>query len=267
MLGLSTPRPVSRTPPRSCQKQSSKKQAPVFVLPDKTPNRPARVQLETPATGKSVQNHGPRGSSLLPPTPEVTPHKSPRKRKRVFDNQLFGLSESISLLLPNHAVIGSGRRPMGSRTLKEPILLDPIGRPKCDRVVEAKLEDHMGKPDFATDQLSQGVLATPGKQMITPEKVAFWHGTSFKAGFSSDEDSDDETATSPLVNPFVEPRAAGTKPRKMTRGANPFASSKQLVNFDTHMELINHRTGERRVELLLDSQRKFKPKKLDFSGI
>lgn len=31
------------------------------------------------------------------------------------------------------------------------------------------------------------------------------------------------------------------------------------------MELVNHRTGERKVRTLLEEQRKFKPRKLDFT--
>lgn len=37
------------------------------------------------------------------------------------------------------------------------------------------------------------------------------------------------------------------------------------VDYSTHLELINHRTGERKIEELSDEQRLLKPRKLDFS--
>lgn len=38
-----------------------------------------------------------------------------------------------------------------------------------------------------------------------------------------------------------------------------------VVDYSTHLELVNHRTGERRVEQLSDEQRTMRPRKLDFS--
>lgn len=37
------------------------------------------------------------------------------------------------------------------------------------------------------------------------------------------------------------------------------------IDLSTHIELINHRTGERRIEELSEEQRRMKPRRLDFS--
>ena len=55
-------------------------------------------------------------------------------------------------------------------------------------------------------------------------------------------------------NPFM-----ALSPRKLRRRSSN-------INYSTHLELLNHRTGERRVEELSDEQRAMKPRKLDFSG-
>lgn len=56
--------------------------------------------------------------------------------------------------------------------------------------------------------------------------------------------------------------------------ANPFVSLDPIetktpetsqIDFSTHLELVNHRTGERRIEELSDEQRRMKPRRLDFS--
>lgn len=39
------------------------------------------------------------------------------------------------------------------------------------------------------------------------------------------------------------------------------------VDYSTHLELVNHRTGERKIEELTEEQRALRPKKLDFSQV
>ncbi|OBA22043.1 hypothetical protein METBIDRAFT_31013 [Metschnikowia bicuspidata var. bicuspidata NRRL YB-4993] len=56
-----------------------------------------------------------------------------------------------------------------------------------------------------------------------------------------------------VTNPFIDqdPRDEQTE--------------KQVIDYSTHMEMVNTRTGERKVVVLSEEQRRFKPKKLDFT--
>lgn len=56
-----------------------------------------------------------------------------------------------------------------------------------------------------------------------------------------------------LANPFVEPTPHHPKRHSST------------IDFSTHMELVHNKTGRKKLERLDDEQRRFKPRKLDFS--
>lgn len=57
-----------------------------------------------------------------------------------------------------------------------------------------------------------------------------------------------------VPNPFLDPKS----------NISSFGEH-EVVDYSTHMELVNSRTGERKVEVLTEAQRRFKPKKLDFT--
>lgn len=176
----------------------------------------------------------------------------------------------MGMFLPNHSMVGSGRKgfsPM--KSLKAPLALD---LEELSRINEnLTFEEDPYDDDQYDESITQSptkrpkrtkapVLSTPGGQLITEEKVKMWHGNSFHAGFSSDEEEFSGPAPK-LVNPFVSGPEPAAKKLK-----NPFAEVAD-VDYSTHNEYINHRTGERKVEELLESQRKVKPKRIDFSGI
>ncbi|KAF3993707.1 hypothetical protein FT663_01120 [Candidozyma haemuli var. vulneris] len=257
------------TPPRS-----AKKKTPQVSITETTPTTPAKEKpgldlsdLQTPRKTphkpktpyKAQQTKTPKGlapTELLLPTPGFTPQKSPRNRRKRPSVDLFSSSESLGMLLPNHSVAGSGRKTVSPQKLHAPISLDPRELSKINENLAFE-EDDEAVPDSPTRRAPRRkhpkTAVTPGKQMITEDLVEQWHGKSFNTDFSSDDEFD---SGGPIPNPFTD--ASPTK-----RG--PPAPSK--VDFSTHNEFINPKTGERKVVELTETQKKFKPKKLSFSGL
>lgn len=282
LMDFTTP----KTPPRGGSHSKAHRAPPVFVLPTQTPKPAKCSQVQTPAShtclatpntsrskGRAAQQR-PSSVNLAPPhlpwSPEFTPHRSPRSRKKKLNvEDFFSSPDATALFLPNHSTVGSGRKshsPM--KALRAPISLDTAELSKLNENLAFEQDDLDLDSSCASPcqraKRRKGALAapaTPGGQLITPQMVEQWHGKSFNIDFS--DDSDDETVSTELVNPFI----ASSKPKSSVK--NPFATrlSKPTVNYATHVEYINHRTGERKVEELLESEKKFKPKRIDFSGI
>lgn len=285
MSGSITPRGVPQTPPASTHKGHATKPIPKFHLPEETPKsltKAGHVQLQTPATTrrKSIlltphtNLDSSKGLALFQPSPDFTPQKSPRlKRKKLTFDSILPLTETISLLLPNPASAGSGRKHgeanFGVLKPHAPIDMSELFELNSNLEFEEDIPESPSKRGRPRKPKAQ----TPGKQLITEEKIKSWHGKSFNSGFSSDEEDFDSvlhTSTKP-VNPFID-SSLPAKQKELGSAAfskkrNPFASDSGKVDYATHMEYINHRTGEKKVVLLLEEQRQFKPRKLDFSGI
>lgn len=273
-MNLATP----KTPPASARKSKPQK-VPHFDLPVQSPYTPhkrkgVKLQLQTPAktprndlTSRDEKISNKSVSLGLPQTPEITPRSS-RKKKPL--NDLLVSSEPISLLIPNHLTVGSGRKSLGSsKMLKPPPLLD------FTELSRLNLNLTFEEDDFVSNALDQGldpegvfaspskpprkkslVFSTPGKQLITEELVEEWHGKS-RGHFSSDED---ENTTMPLVNPFLDGTKSIQKRKTVFQAKSP-------VDYSTHNEFLNHRTGERKVVELTSEQREIGPRRLDFSGL
>lgn len=182
--------------------------------------------------------------------------------------ELAGPLEHMGMFIPNHSTVGSGRKvasPM--KSLRAPLALELSELSKINEnlTFEEDLFDEsiLQSPTKRPRRRLTSLLETPGAQIITDEKVNMWHGNSFKNAFSSDEESDCGSSGPALVNPFVSLSKVPTK----QNSKNVFGKSSRGVDYSTHNEYINHRTGERKVEELLESQKKFRPKKIDFSGI
>lgn len=252
---------VPHTPPRSASKAKNLKQAPVFQLPLHTPKTPKRKHhsLTTP----QQQSQPFLQQLLLPPTPEFTPQKSPRRRRKLIVEELFALQDHIGQLLPNHAMAGSGRKLAAPKALRGALDFDQFSLIHSNLDFEEDLFELelLASPSKKRNvrSLKPPVLETPGRQLITDEKVDQWHGKSFNTQFYSDDESDTEARLETLQNPFL----ASYVPKK--KPASPFGKPK--VDYATHMEYINHRTGERKVEELTEEQKQFKPKKIDFSSV
>lgn len=288
-MGNTTPKGLPQTPPASTRKAHGAKPIPKFQLPEEAPSTlgggssAGHVQLRTPATSRrksifstpqTTNNKVLQGTALFMPSPDVTPQRSPRgKRKKISFESFLPVSDSISVLLPNHSSVGSGRRhadAAASTFSKATLSLDLAELFKINR--NLGFEQDIAKSPSKRGRPRKTVPVTPGKQLITEEKIHSWHGRSFHLGFSSDEDDDDtHTHTGPkLANPFLSTSSEESRAQKLGGGlakTNPFGPKTSTVDYSTHLELINHRTGERKIEALLEEQKKFKPKKIDFSGI
>lgn len=274
------------TPPAGASGTSTEKPIPHFQLPERTPRTPRKkhlprtpsskrnVQLKTPSTVKSSKTSfgatpaaAGGASELLPPTPDFTPQKLQSRRKRLNMDALFDLSahmEHIGMLLPNHSTVGSGRKVVSpNKLLKAPLGLDFSEMSKINENLtfeedydESIMSSPSKRPRPKKLPRSAATVTTPGPQVITDDQVKQWHGKSFNTTFSSDEE-DFQAPLVPVANPFMDSTPKKTKSR----------FSALTVDYSTHNEFVNHRTGEKRVEPLLESQKRFRPKKIDFSGV
>ncbi|RKP28701.1 hypothetical protein METBISCDRAFT_28873, partial [Metschnikowia bicuspidata] len=230
--------------------------------------------LASPASNghRQTVDLGALRNGTLPLLPQFTPHT---RRRRVLPADLFS-PDNIPLLLPNHAVSGSGRRTPGVNALKAPFLLghDELARLNENLAFEEDAlsdgsDGELGFGRFAYDSIidspskkprrtaSVPLPLTPRKQVITDKQVHEWHGHSSRLKCLYDDDWDAAWSCTPLSNPFL-----STSSVKHTHPSRP-----STINYDTHMELINHRTGERKVVPLLLAQRRHKPRRIDFSAM
>lgn len=281
---------VPETPPTSVSKKPFS--APIFALPNKTPKTLQQTQLETPATNSRtrVLDLAPPPSTSFPLLPQFTPHRSPHhRRRRVLATDTIG-SDPVPLLLPNHAISGSGRRSFGpTKTLKAPFLLgfeelarlnenlafeeDSVGDSETEfdlanlkygaDLLESPSKKPRGKQRVSPivapqESLIEPAPKTPGKQLITDTKVRAWQESSSRLEELSDDDWTEPRRQ--LANPFLSGTAGSPTATKRKQKRND-------VNYDTHMELVNHRTGERRVTALSPRQRQLRPKRIDFSAL
>lgn len=224
-----------QTPPRQQQRRKSNTGAistpvasSVLLTPSTTTKKPTR----TPVSQKRKQGVqlSPPQANKFPFTP-ITPQKSPCKTRKNLD--LFTSNEKFGLLLPSPSTIGSGRC-HNSFTQAPPPLFD------LKKVNEFK------------------VPKTPAKQIIDNSRTK-----------ESENEDDwevmdiDEVAKIPrakLRNPFIDTF-------EPTSPITPEESTGDRINYDTHMELINSKTGKKRVVKLTKNQMKIKPKRLSFDNI
>lgn len=211
-------------------------------------------------------------------TPEYTP-----KRKRKVPDDIFALLHhdshhdrfNFGLLLPLPLTVGSGRAP-GRKDAGH--LAPSMPLPEAHHAFISQISsDFYFEEDIGNDLIVAENPTTPGPQVITESLVDQWHGKLFKQVDSSSEDDDDSDddnwgtdAPKRLKNPFLEDSSSSStsKPARQRR-SNPFALSPvaEPVDYLTHLEMVNNRTGERKVVRLSAAQQKHKPKRLDFSNI
>lgn len=273
-------------------------------LVPQTPNKKEKTHLQTPSTlsnGKRVRNFLQTPSSVRKAnnsflaSPETTPYKSPRKTHR---RRKSHVSEDTALLqtpardvtfglfLPTPSTVGSGRKTNGSRPhLKAPqVSLDSLAALNDNLQFEDET-DGISKPFsavsssktesflFSSNLRAQPKMAyepespsktylraprTPRKQIIDEHMVEQWNAdTGNDVVLASAEEVDMlRRQQKPLANPFID---AGEHHTKHIPQSD--------VDFSTHAEYINSRTGERKVVELLERQQQIRPKKLDFTGI
>lgn len=287
---LSRPQ-IPETPPASTTKRLNGP-LPVFAIPNKTPKTQKHKQLETPATNvlkRPVDLLPPPVSAALPLLPQFTPHRSPHlRRRRVVPGEFFTLN-AISTLLPSGSTVSDARKPHKSlKCLKAPFLLgDKELKPLAtsfavseDVALESENESENSDTDFESAAILNSPSkkprdrkpkernpvnpvdffpSTPRKQVITEEKVKEWQVTSSGLEYPTVEDWNE--AKKELINPFVESSSTEVN---VSSKSTP-ARSRTPINYDTHMELVNHRTGERKIEAISPSRRQLRPRRIDFS--
>lgn len=191
----------------------------------------------------------------FPSTPAKSPFLSPRSSKKRAKDLIDPHNDSTyasSVFLPTPLTVGTGRK---IKTLN--FALQPSTRSKSlTATLQAlslpKLEE---SPSFLPERPS-----TPPLKMITAEMREH---NRFRR--RNDAESDDEDDIQVVDFNFVR-----QIPRH--RMDNPFLGPKHSVqptqgkiDYSTHTELINHLTGERKVQELTEEQRLFKPRKLVFT--
>ncbi|KAK6200492.1 uncharacterized protein RJT21DRAFT_121403 [Scheffersomyces amazonensis] len=248
------------------------------------PTNTTPIAFKTPSSIQKKKSSAhltiPKSSTkLLPSTPDYafTPRKSPISRKRKVIGGGNGISNDIindttftmpstttgkisfGLLLPAPSKIGSGRQQSRLTSNKDKIFLSSS---------HLFNDNHSEFNDIFHEQESEEEMIpqTPSKQLINDNLVNHWHGKSYNNYYSSDED--ELPTRTEVVNPFINNGSSSTINKSRSIESNPFTNnSSQSINYDTHMELINNKTGHRRVVKLTSNQSKIKPKKLDFSGL
>lgn len=305
-----------QTPPRSSKGKAhvqftGNETSLEFVLPQ-TPNKKMKDHLQTPVTlsnTKRVRNFLQTPSSVKKingsflASPEMTPHKSPRKTHRRRKSQVTEAETSLlqtpardasfGLFLPTPSTVGSGRKPGASRPhLKPPpVSLEALAASNDDLHFEDENEEvsasqfseafvspkkensfiyscnlkaqpqviYAPESPSKTRRAPQAVPMTPRKQLIDDELVNEWHNHSRPAEVVVDE-SDINTLKAQskgIPNPFLSSSEAARVP----------SDTKNGIDYNTHAEYVNARTGERKIVELLERQKSIRPKKLDFSTV
>lgn len=213
------------------------------------PSTPPRKHIErfpTFGTPPSTKCHkrSPSYMQILPSTPTESPFLSPRSKKRSKDviDPHNPLSHA-SVFLPTPLTVGTGRKIKNYSGSS----IQPSARSKS---LTASLQA------LSTPHIHAATPTTPPLKIIRqvrPPKLRSY------------EDSDDEDHVQivdysvvdrlprqKLENPFLGPKIS-------VQAASP------AVDYSTHMELINHTTGEKKVQELTEEQRRFKPRRLVFT--
>lgn len=203
-------------------------------------------------------------------TPEKTPMKSPRRSKSASKDHISIELSPMRLFTKKSSTVGSGRYLTPLQKLFSIFDLQEVHN------VPSLILDN--EDDEDDDHIYNNPPKTPTKNLITDRVVEKWHNEHL-AQIAEEIDDEEETEIyrEQLPNPFVEKKTItiinpfNKKPVQM---ANPFNPSngkqrcpRQQIDYSTHMELINPKTGARIVRELSESEKSIKPKKLDFSHL
>ncbi|CAK7891138.1 hypothetical protein CAAN1_01S03774 [[Candida] anglica] len=226
----------------------------------------------------------------------------PMQKLSKTDPMLPALKEcAFGLLLPAQSTVGSGRRAthiqQPSKTQQQPPLLETSFFADIAHEEDLDIDDSFSSPIPVTPQLNETsssnflktnnmnfmkpieydhiensptskkkstsfIPQTPVAQLIDDETIFRWHGKSFNSGISSDEEEsgtlEDNIELKEIHNPFLSPKRNSLQSTPIKRGT---------IDYSTHMELVNNKTGERKIVELSPEQATIKPKKLDFFSL
>lgn len=115
--------------------------------------------------------------------------------------------------------------------------------------------ENISNQHYSNNQnFSNFIPSTPRKQLITPSLISEWQYQSPK--FEQVDYDSIKSKQVDLPNPFLDSYS--------DKSVSKYDST---IDFNTHIEKINHKTGERIYEKLSQQQQNIKPKKLDFSTV
>jgi hypothetical protein len=224
---------------------------------------------------------------VLPATPEFTPARLPRRKRRC---DAIAPSEcAFGLFLPAPSTVGLGRRPKAREAdaffapiAHDELLTTSVVRHtnleqhpvdyECVESLPTRRKDTPRLPHTPELPHTPKLPRTPAAQLISEEVVLRWHGKSFNSDVSTDDEGRDRIGASAVENPFVSPRrppkrGAPARAPERSPERSPECAPECAPKCASHMEMLNHRTGERTWVPLLPQQAAIKPKRLDFEWV
>lgn len=207
-------------------------------------------------------------SPATPPRSFLSPKSSTRLAKHSLDN-FFVDSRLQPLFLPTPLTVGSGRKAKQLFGLPEPSTrsksLTASLQAIANEDTDISCREFPSKTDFVAEETFSNIPAFKNSTPFTEAAPSTppQYSEPLVSNFSDSEDdiqivkiSDlSKIPRKKLKNPFIEDLSS-------PHHARP---EKHNLDLSTHMEMVNHRTGERRVEKLTAEQQRFKPRKLDFA--
>lgn len=251
-----------------------------------TESRKSVKVLKTPTETANNTDQEDEGLMEVPMTPVFTPQKKKRSRKYQNGSISKAVHATPRLTRPPEAIspsllgtCGSKKNRYSSSKKIRPISLGlqlSLAQEELSSEETGTETNHGSKPTPHTKNIRNEVqLATPKGKIINESLVNAWHGKSLNNDFSSDDElSDYENMM--LKNDILENNA--NRPAKTNRQQihNPFGSAPfnlntktniptgPVVDYSTHAEYYNNKTGERIIRELTEEEKQIKPKKLNF---
>lgn len=243
------------------------------VTPDFTPQKSPRLHRKRNIESIFTTTPGPNGShasqvndnSFFLPTPSTV--GSGRKCNINTNNRLKPVTLKFDTLL----LLNEGLKFESDEEETDNFFLKPsnggntkfmsnLNMLKSPTKIRNNPFEDLYEPGSPTPTVTKSVIPeTPHKQLINDEKIQSWHGKSLKY-FDDDDDFDSILQSkTEMANPFLS--------TNVNSNINISKPAKSSVNYDTHLELINNKTGEKKVIKLTEHQASIKPKKLNFSSI
>ncbi|CAI5758479.1 unnamed protein product [Candida verbasci] len=200
-------------------------------LPTPATNQKQKQQLTNTTTPKTIN---------FPFTPTKSPSKHRHKKHEIVNNERI----SFGLFLPTTSTIGSGRK-LNNLSIK--------GKLKQ----AAELDKNITTDEIQCEQEPE--FKTPGKQIITKDIVNEWNEEKDDGVEIIDQEKVNEIPRAKLKNPFIDDGE--------DRHIDKMSSKNECdIDYNTHMELINNKTGKKKILKLTKNQMKIKPKKLSFEN-
>ena len=251
-----------------------------------TESRKSVKILKTPSETINDTDQEEDGSIEVPMTPDITPQKRKRNREYQKGSVSKPIHATPRLTRPLEAILPSLLDTCGSKTKRysftKKIRPMSLGLQLSLAQEELSSED----TDIETNYDSQTTphtenirneekMATPKGKIIDESLVNAWHGKSLNNNFSSDDELSDYENMK-LKNDIIENNT--NRPAKNNRQQihNPFGSApfnlntktniptSPVVDYSTHAEYYNNKTGERIIRELTEDEQRIKPKKLNF---